>query len=430
MAVPAQGGDPHPGRRRPRHQLPLGEAGQGEQEVQPRSLSRQGRAGDGPQGLGEQGALAPVQAAHAPQVPAVQPLDQEAPQGLLLKPGDGAGSVGEHLPVPLQQGGGQDHVGHPDGGGDGPGKGAQVHHPPLPVQPLHSGDGAGGVAELAVVVVLNEVAPRGGVGPVEQPGAPARRHGHPRGELVGGGDVGQGGAAGGQGLRVHALAVDGNGQHGFSAAPGHGVAHRIARVLQGHGGVLGQHLEQGGEQVVHPRPHHHLLRGAVDPPHLAQQVGQGRPEGEVPLGVAPLEQVGVFVHRLLGDPGPGGEGKQGGVHRRGGAVVPPPGGGRGGLGHVGGGPGGEGQQVGHHIAAAGPGEEIALGGEHGVGGVHRAHAHPQQGAQLPLGGHFAPGGGAAPAQLLHQMAVELLIQGFSGVKDGEGDGLFHGIPPN
>lgn len=89
--------------RRPLHQLPLGVPGQGEQEVQPRVPPGDGRAGDGGQRLGEQGAFSAVQVAGAPQVPPVQPLGDEAAQALLLEPGDGAGPVGEGAPVAFQQ---------------------------------------------------------------------------------------------------------------------------------------------------------------------------------------------------------------------------------------------------------------------------------------------------------------------------------------
>ena len=105
--------------------------------------------------------------------------------------------------------------------------------------------------------------------------------------------------------------------------PGGGVA----GVFQGHGAALGKELEEEGEQVVGPGPHHDLLRGAAYPPVLGQQSRQGHPQRFIPLGVPWLEQSGVLVYRILVDAGPGGEGEHRGVHRRGGAVIPPLGGG-------------------------------------------------------------------------------------------------------
>ena len=55
--------------------------------------------------------------------------------------------------------------------------------------------------------------------------------------------------------------------------PGGGVA----GVLQGHSAALGKELEEKGEQVVGPCPHHDLLRGAAHPPVLGQQSRQGHP---------------------------------------------------------------------------------------------------------------------------------------------------------
>ena len=47
------------------------------------------------------------------------------------------------------------------------------------------------MAKLAVVVVLDEIAVRPSIGPLEQTAAPSGRHGYPKGKLVGGGNIGQ-----------------------------------------------------------------------------------------------------------------------------------------------------------------------------------------------------------------------------------------------
>ncbi len=95
--------------------------------------------------------------------------------------------------VHVQQGLRQDEVGGTDGGGQGAAEGAGVHHPAAVVHALHGGDGPGGIAEFAVVVVLDEIAMGGGVGPAEQLGPPSGGHGRAGGELVGGGHVGHSG---------------------------------------------------------------------------------------------------------------------------------------------------------------------------------------------------------------------------------------------
>ena len=203
--------------------------------------------------------------------------------------------------------------------------------------------------------------------------------------------------------------------------PGGGVA----GVLQGHGAALGKELEEEGEQVVRPRSHHDLLRGAAYPPVLGQQSRQGHPQRFVPLGVPRLEQAGVLVHRILVDAGPGGEGEHRGVHRRGGAVIPPLGGRlrRGGqVGdrlhrHV--------VELGGHIAAAGQALHVSLRQKEGVGPFHGAHAHPQHGAQPPLGGQLLSRPRAALLNFPGQVLVQLQIQGMTRGKDGHVNGIFH-----
>ena len=185
--------------------------------------------------------------------------------------------------------------------------------------------------------------------------------------------------------------------------PGGGVA----GVLQGHGAALGKELEEEGEQVVRPRPHHDLFRGAAYPPVLGQQSRQGHPQRFVPLGVPRLEQPGVLVHRILVDAGPGGEGEHRGVHRRGGAVIPPLGGGLWRSGQVGDRLHRHIVELGGHIAAARQALHVSLRQEQGVGSLHGAHAHTQQGAQPPLGGQLLSRSRAALLNFPGQVLVQL-----------------------
>ena len=80
-----------------------------------------------------------------------------------------------------------------------------------------------------------------------------------------------------------------------------------------------------------------------------------------------------------------------------------------------------------HIAAAGLGQHVALRRQQGVGGLHRAHAHPGQGAQPPLGGQLCAGGQGPGLDGPGDMAVELVVQGGVPAKHGEGEGIGHGL---
>ena len=332
----------------------------------------------------------------------------------------------------MEQRPGENHVRRPDGGGDGAGEGAQVDDALVKVLALHGGDGPGGVAELAVVIVLHQIPPLPGC-PLEQAAAPGGGHGDAQGELVGGGDVGQAGAGALQGIGLHPIAVHRDGQRLPPLPPGHGVDGGIARVLQRHLAALRQQLEQEGEQIVRSGPHHNLLRRAAHPPVLGEKVGERPAQRLVPLAVAPLQKLRVLIDGLLGDARPGGEGEERGVHRAGGELIAPDPGGRllprrGGEGPRLG--GGQRHHPGGGVAAAGPGDHVALADQHGIGGFHRAHAHPEGGAQLPLGGQALPRGDLAGLDGGGDVAVELLIEGLIAGKAGQGQAGAHKITSN
>ena len=88
-------------------------------------------------------------------MPAEIPGGNELSQRVLLKTGD-RGRIAAKIPaVPLQQGGGQHHIGDADGRRDALGKGAQVNHPPAAVRALERGDRPALEPEFAVKIVLN-----------------------------------------------------------------------------------------------------------------------------------------------------------------------------------------------------------------------------------------------------------------------------------
>ncbi len=92
---------------------------------------------------------------------------------------------------------------------------------------------------------------------------------------------------------------------------------------------------------------------------------------------------------------------------------------------AGGGGGDGGEQVGAHIAAAGLRQHVALRRQKGVGGLHRAHAHPCQGAHAPLGGQLLPRGQRPGLDGPGDMAVKLAVQGGVPGEHGEGEGCVH-----
>ena len=216
--------------------------------------------------------------------------------------------MAEFGPIDLQQRRGQDKIGHADGGGHRPGKGAHIDHPLPPVQPLHGRNGPGGIPKLRIVIVLNKIPPRPPIGPFQQFPPPGHGGGDPQRKLMGGGHIGHIGPRYGQGLHRHSLPVHRHRHMGPVQVIQQPVERGIPRVLQPEHRP-GQQLEQYPHQPFHPGPQHHLFRGAVHPPVLVEKPGQGLPQGPVPLSVPPLEQVGIFIDRLLVQPCPHGVGK-------------------------------------------------------------------------------------------------------------------------
>ena len=358
-----------------------------------------------------------IGAAHPGQVPGEVPLLQKAAEGLLLKAADGVGVGAEGGPVPLQQVPGQDHAGDADAGGQALGEGAEIHHGAVgPRHALEAGQGPHVEAELRVVVVLQDVPPRGPGGPGQELGPPPRGHGDGGGKVVAGGDVAQVGPALLQPGRRQPPLVDVHAPAGDPAVLQDGAAPGVAGVLNGRRAAP-EELGHQPQQVLHPGPHHDLSRGADHPPVGPQVVRQGPAQVLVPLAVAVGEELRPGVEQLLLDAAPGAEGKQVRVHRPGGQVE-----GRGLplpfsvlpgvlLRGRGGGPGRPSGVVQDVEAALGPGLQVALRHQHLVGGVHRVHRHRQLLGQGPLAGELLPPDQPPPADLLRQVLVELLVEG-------------------
>ena len=279
------------------------------------------------------------------------------------------------------------------------------------------------VAEFAVVVVLDDVAVRRRVGPVEQLGALHGGHGHAHGKLVRGRDVGH--------ARVAPFQFGyGNARvpHRYETETATAVAHavpgdRVAGILQRKHGLRVEELDQQLQQVLRARAHHDLLCAAAHAPILLQKRGQCAAQGRLPLTVAALKQLRGIVDDLLVQLGPGCVGKCGGVHHRGGEVHP---------GFFDRSPVNRrgrwhsrrdiGDEIGHIEAALGHGLHVALRHQDGVAVLHGGATDPEVSAQAALGGQLRAGREPPGLNLLRKIAVKLLIHGNpAAAVQGQGD---------
>ena len=173
---------------------------------------------------------------------------------------------------------------------------------------------------------------------------------------------------------------------------------------------------QLGQQHLHARPHHNLLRAAPDAPGAPQVFGNLHPQGVLPLVVPDLQQVGR--RRVQGFPyvfTPFGIGKIGGVYPAGVKVGPYIRAGRPGrVGRLGR------RRAGtahipqpilktDEIPPLGPGLHIPFHHQLLVGRLHRILAHAQQRGQPQLGRQLLPAWQAAGCNPFLQLLVQLLI---------------------
>ncbi len=395
-------------RRSAIEQLTLGQAGQGQQKVDPAVRAGHGQTVDPAQRLQQGGPPRGVEISHAPQVAGVKAAVEKAGHHRLLVARDrGLLPAVEGLPA-REQSLRQDHVGQTDRRGQAPGEGPRVNDPPVPVHSLHRGDRAAAVAEFAVIVVLDDPA-AARHSPVQQPRPPRGGHRDAHRELVRGRQIGHGRPAGGQCIGVHAGFVHRNvsdglpaGQQGALHGGITGVFHRVNRLRA-------QKRDELAHQGLHPGAHHHLIRPAANAPVFREQNSQSVPQPCFPLGISPLQKLRGVIDDLFIELGPGGVGEGGNVH-----------GGRGkklcgdGLRSCTRAAGdrrlaGQSNIVGNVVAAPGPGDHVALGQKQLVGSLCRGTAYAQTGAELPLGGQlFSVLQSAVPDRPGHG-AVELLI---------------------
>ena len=109
-----------------------------------------------PEGADGGGAAVPIFLPHPGEVTLVVAPGDETGQNVLLQRRDRTGIEAQLLPVAFQQPGRQHQKAEAHRGGNGLGKGVQVNDPAPVIDALQGGDGAASVAELAVIVILND----------------------------------------------------------------------------------------------------------------------------------------------------------------------------------------------------------------------------------------------------------------------------------
>ena len=198
-------------------------------------------------------------ATHAVDVLIEGTLGQKARQGHLL---NGRNRRGLATPLPMEaigQMGGKHHEAKPQAGSDGAREGVEVHHPLSGVDALKGGNRAALMAELAIVVVLDDVAPLPFRGPGQQLVAAGDGHYRARGEMVRGHDVRNLRPRGSQGRHVHAVFVHGHLRH-LSAVDGISASERrVARIFHSEK-LTPKKTGQHGVEALGARADDHLPR--------------------------------------------------------------------------------------------------------------------------------------------------------------------------
>ena len=197
----------------------------------------------GPEGADGGGAAVPVFLPHPGEVTLVVAPGDETGQNVLLQRRDRTGIEAQLLPVAFQQPGRQHQKAKTHRGGNGLGKGVQVNDPAPVIDALQGGDGTASVAELAVIVILDD----GGAGILcpSQKGLPPGDGGHQSGGvLVVGGDVQRPRLGSHQRHQFYALIIQRDGDAGGSAGVIDLTDLGIAGVLHGEHRVPAQQLGQ------------------------------------------------------------------------------------------------------------------------------------------------------------------------------------------
>ena len=198
-------------------------------------------------------ALAAIEVARAVDVPLQVALVDEARERVLLEAGNRARVETHGINVARQQLRRQHHVADAQAGHHGFREGVQVNHLVGCVVGEQRHDQAAAVAELAVVIVLDDVTFARAVRPLEQFQAPLDGHDDARGKMVCRRNVHHVGARFLKLVHQQARFVDGNRPPGVAERLGDGGELAIAGVFHGERGGGPEHLQQTAVQVLATR---------------------------------------------------------------------------------------------------------------------------------------------------------------------------------
>ena len=233
--------------------------------------------------------------AHAVQVLFVVPLRHKASQCVLLETGDGAGIEPQLLPKGREQPLRQHHIADADGRRDGLGKCVQIDNAPTLVHGEQCGDGAAYKAELAVVVVLQNVSVRPLLRPVQQLLTAGDGHDNTRGIVVAGRDVYHISVGAFQCRHRQPRAVQRDGHHLRLIAAVDADDLAVPWVLGGVALPAAQQLHQHAVQLLRTGADDDLLRVHRHTPKLPEIGGDGGAQLRCALGRHGVEQAGALL---------------------------------------------------------------------------------------------------------------------------------------
>ncbi|RPK52228.1 hypothetical protein EES40_02935 [Streptomyces sp. ADI93-02] len=380
-------------------------------------------------------AAAPVAQPHRPYVPVVRPRDDELRERQLVRDAGHPVEAALRLADLLHQVLGQHHPGQPQPGRQGLAGRPQVDDP-LRVEALERAHRLTVVAELAVVVVLQDQTARG-PRPVDRRGPPVGVQRDAGGELVGGGQQHRARTRCSRqrpGPRPERVDRD---ARGAQARVGQEVPVDVQPVrLDGHPPhpVTPQHLPHQREPVDEPGADHDALRVRVHPARPCQVVRQRAPQLDPAARIVVSEgRVGGGGEAAPGGPEPFGTGEGGEVGRPRHQVV------EGAPAHLPatGAPGGRPRRAGP-LRDPGPRTlpcgEPALGHELGIGVGDGVTGDPEVRGERPGGGQAGAGrqppGAHRLPQRVHQPAAQARADRFDvQVGTESGPGICHGNGP-
>ena len=197
--------------------------------------------------------LASIEVARAVDVPLKVAFVDEARQRVLLEAGNRARVEAHGVNVARQQLRRQHHIADAQAGHHGLGKGVQVNHLVRRVVGEQRHDQPSAIAELAVVIVLDDVTFARAVRPLEQLQASLDGHDDARREMVRRRNVHHVGARFLKFVHQQARLVDGNRPPGVAERLGDGGELAIAGVFHGERGGGPEHLQQTAVQVLAAR---------------------------------------------------------------------------------------------------------------------------------------------------------------------------------